>query len=214
MRRRTLRKPLASFVLSLLLLLSTGVSTLLAQADRKAAADPQRPRAFRAGAATSNITPPLGEPIVGGVRHAVPRTSTTSCTPAAWSSTTGRPAWPLPSATTWASPARSSTPPRRMVHEETGLPEDNLLMAATHTHSATSARCENALMPDPEAVRLSAVPRPPDRRRHPPRRQQPRAGPDRLGRGGRARRRSSTAAGTSSPARPTRTPSAGEDRCG
>ena len=39
---------------------------------------------------------------------------------------------------------------KKLVHEETGLPEDHLLMAATHTHSATTARSTNSMKPDPE----------------------------------------------------------------
>src|SRR4051812_16541616 len=46
------------------LLVLVGGSTGLAQGDREANAAGKR--LFRAGAATSNITPPLGEPIVGG----------------------------------------------------------------------------------------------------------------------------------------------------
>src|SRR4051812_3571487 len=42
-----------------------GPSPLQAQADRNAETKAQASRGFRAGTATSNITPPLGEGIVG-----------------------------------------------------------------------------------------------------------------------------------------------------
>ena len=35
-----------------------------------------------------------------------------------------------------------------MVHEHTDLPEDHMLMAASHTHSATSSRPASVLKPD------------------------------------------------------------------
>src|ERR1700722_6028755 len=55
---------LAAIVFSLLLAL--GGSSVRAQAVRKPEANAQRDSLFRAGAATSNVTPPLGQPIVGG----------------------------------------------------------------------------------------------------------------------------------------------------
>ena len=39
---------------------------------------------------------------------------------------------------------------KHMVHEHTELPEDHMLMAASHTHSATSSRPANVLKPDDE----------------------------------------------------------------
>lgn len=39
---------------------------------------------------------------------------------------------------------------KRQVHEATGLPLDRMLMAADHTHSATSSRPKNVLAPDKE----------------------------------------------------------------
>src|SRR5262249_18293471 len=64
-RQKTWKRVMLLSALSSFLLLTIGGSSH-AQADRKAGADPQRDRVFRAGAATSNITPPLGEGIVGG----------------------------------------------------------------------------------------------------------------------------------------------------
>ena len=48
------------------LLLLIGGPAVLAQADRKPEANARPDRVFRAGAATSNITPPLGQPLAGG----------------------------------------------------------------------------------------------------------------------------------------------------
>src|SRR3954454_23331016 len=60
---RTHAAILSAISFSLLILI--GGPPVLAQADRKPEANARRDRVFRAGAATSNITPPLGEGIVG-----------------------------------------------------------------------------------------------------------------------------------------------------
>ncbi|MEQ9442941.1 MAG: hypothetical protein RIG62_28135 [Cyclobacteriaceae bacterium] len=100
---------------------------------------PATGKVFQAGAYMSNITPPLGEPIVGN--------------------------WDSPPATYIHDQLHAKTlilddgetrlafvlvdnvgikrevfdEAKRLVHEETGLSEDHMLMAATHTHSAISA---------------------------------------------------------------------------
>lgn len=104
---------------------------------------------LRAGAATSNITPPLGQPIVGG--------------------------WASPGAThihdelharcivlerggtriafavcdNVGIPREVFDQARALVVAETGLPPSHLLMSATHTHSATSARGKSPVGGDP-----------------------------------------------------------------
>ncbi|MGH9341941.1 MAG: neutral/alkaline non-lysosomal ceramidase N-terminal domain-containing protein [Acidobacteriota bacterium] len=98
------------------------------------------PRQFRAGAAKSNITPFLGGLIVGG-----------------WSPDPAKhihdELWArclvLDDGQTQIAIAVSDNvgisrdvfdEAKRMVHEKTGLPVENMLMSSTHTHSATSAR--------------------------------------------------------------------------
>ncbi len=85
------------------------------------------------GAATSNITPWLGEGIVGNWKHAAcqarPRRTGT---PAAWCSTTA----PRGSPSCWSiasHPAREVfDEAKRQIHEHAGLAADHVLMAATH----------------------------------------------------------------------------------
>ncbi len=88
-----------------------------------AAQDKPAERVFRAGAATSNITPPLGEPIVGGFvpypSQARPRRAARPLPGAGRRPDEG---WPSSSATTSASRARCSTRPARLASEETGIP--------------------------------------------------------------------------------------------
>src|SRR3954451_16852032 len=60
------KRALIASAISCGLLLLMGGTPLHAQGDRDAGAGARPDRAFRAGAAASNLTPPLGEPIVGG----------------------------------------------------------------------------------------------------------------------------------------------------
>ncbi len=101
--------------------------------------DPKEGKVFQAGASMSNITPQLGEPIVGN--------------------------WDSPPATYIHDQLHAKTlvlddgntrlafvivdnvaikrevfdEAKRLVYEETGLAKENMMMAATHTHSGTSA---------------------------------------------------------------------------
>ncbi len=123
-----------------------GQASKKAQSDSPAASRPT----LRAGAATSNITPPLGEEIVGGWNsppathihdelHARCLVLDNGATRLAFvicdSVGIGREVFDAA---------------KRMAAEATGIPADHILTAATHTHSATSARSSNALDPDDE----------------------------------------------------------------
>ncbi len=107
-------------------------------------------KTLRAGAATSNVTPPLGEPIVGNfttppatyvhdelhARCLVLDDGTTKLVLAICDNVgIARPAFDAA---------------RRTIVAETGIPPDHILLASTHTHSATSARPRNALKPESE----------------------------------------------------------------
>ncbi len=94
---------------------------------------------LRAGAATSNITPPIGGGIVGGF---VPVPSThihdelharASC----WKMET--PGWHLLCVICSVFIANVSDQARELIESRLGIPRQNVLISATHTHSATSA---------------------------------------------------------------------------
>ena len=70
---------------------------------------------------------------------------------------------------------------KEMIQEQTGIPPEHVMIAGTHTHSSVSARGTSRLIRDEELDDYSAVPGDADRRRRPPRGQQPGAGPYRLG---------------------------------
>jgi len=94
---------------------------------------------FRAGAAKSNITPPLGEPIIGGF-HPFPAAHVHD---ELWAkclvleSGTSRVALVVCDLLGLA--RGLSDEARRLVQQETGLPASHVLVSATHTHSACSA---------------------------------------------------------------------------
>ena len=101
---------------------------------------------FNAGAATSNITPPLGAGIVGGwsdppathihdelhVRCLVLDDGTTRLAFAVVDNV--------------QIPRSVFDAAKRMIHETTGLAPGNVMMSATHTHSSASARGSSALL--------------------------------------------------------------------
>lgn len=94
---------------------------------------------FRAGAAKSNITPPLGEPVIGGF-HPFPATHVHD---ELWAK-----CLVLESGTTRVALVVCDLlglsrglcdEARRLVQQETGVPASHVLVSATHTHSACSA---------------------------------------------------------------------------
>jgi hypothetical protein len=103
-------------------------------------------RVFKAGAATSNITPFLGDGIVGGwttppathihdelhVRCLALDDGTTRLVFAVVDSVSVN--------------REVFDEAKRLIHEATGIPPENMMMSATHTHSATSARGTNAFV--------------------------------------------------------------------
>ncbi len=103
---------------------------------------------FRAGAATANITPPLDELVVGGfspqpadsvhdelhVRCLVLDDGTTRLA--------------IVLCDNVGIPREVFDAAKKQIFEKTGLPIENQLMAATHTHSAISARSANSLVYD------------------------------------------------------------------
>jgi hypothetical protein len=118
--------------------------------SRPAVPDEVPARILRAGAATANITPPLGEPIVGGfdpfpatnvhdelhVRTLVLDDGSTRLAFAICDNV--------------GIPREVFDAARGLIESETQIPGSHVLMSATHTHSATTARGRNRLKPDAE----------------------------------------------------------------
>lgn len=100
-------------------------------------------REFRAGAATSNITPPLGQKIVGGWKP-IPATNVHDELHArCLVLNDGETTLAFVVSDNVGIPREVFDAARQLVVDETDLPAENLLFSATHTHSATTARGEN-----------------------------------------------------------------------
>jgi len=128
--------------------LSVGSAPLPAEAGQTAKPEGEAARVFRAGAATSNITPPLGEPIVGGWS---PRPAThvhdelhARCLVL----DDGKTRLGIVICDNVGIPREVYDAAKQIIHEKTEIPADRLLMAADHTHSATSARGPNRMVRD------------------------------------------------------------------
>lgn len=103
------------------------------------------PRVFRAGAATSNITPPLGAGIVGNF-EVPPATHVhdelhVRCL--ALDDGTTRLVFAIVDNVGVNREVFDEA--KRQIHDRTGVPAEQLLMSATHTHSATSAGGANRI---------------------------------------------------------------------
>jgi hypothetical protein len=103
-------------------------------------AQEQPARVFRAGAAATNITPPLGLPIVGGWTP-MPATNVHDELHArCLVLDDGRTRLAIVVSDNVGISRDVFDEAKRAVQEKTGLPRENMLMSSTHTHSATSAR--------------------------------------------------------------------------
>ena len=100
---------------------------------------------LRAGAATSNITPPLGEPIVGGFEPFPAKHIHDELHARCLVLDDGTTRLAIVLCDNVGIPREVYDAAREMVPESVGLKGSHMLMAATHTHSATSARSENRL---------------------------------------------------------------------
>lgn len=103
---------------------------------------------LRAGAATSNITPFLDEPIVGGWQSPAARQIHDELHARCLVLDNGSQRIGIVVADSLGIPREVFDEAKRLVHEHTGIAPERLLMSATHTHSATSARPNNVLVPD------------------------------------------------------------------
>ncbi len=129
-----MRKPASMSIVPLLI----GVAFLLGS-DSRVLAEDAKP-VFRAGAATSNITPPLGELIVGGWQP-IPATNVHDELHArCLVLDDGTVKLAIVICDNVGIPVEVYDLAKQQLHETTGIPASHLLMAATHTHSATTAR--------------------------------------------------------------------------
>ena len=97
-------------------------------------------RALRAGAAASNITPPLGALIVGGFNPFPAVSVHDELHARALVLDNGAARLAIVVSDNVGIPRSVFDAAKRTIREKTGIPVENLLMSATHTHSGPSAR--------------------------------------------------------------------------
>jgi neutral ceramidase len=99
----------------------------------------QKSRQFRAGAATSNITPWLGISSNGGMQDRLPQHVHDELHSRALALDDGQTRLALVTVDSCMVPRQLLDAAKKLVHEHTSLPMENMLMSATHTHTAGTA---------------------------------------------------------------------------
>jgi neutral ceramidase len=95
---------------------------------------------FRAGAATSNITPPLGSLLVGGWTPAPAQYVHDELHARCLALDDGQTRLAFAVADNLGIGRDVYDEAKRAIHQKSGLPVENMLMSSTHTHSSASAR--------------------------------------------------------------------------
>ena len=133
----TLRKPVdARFSVSAKILIRLTILSALIRINPLIA---QQHRQFRAGAATSNITPWLGISSNGGMQDRVPQHVHDELHARALVLDDGQTRLALVTVDSCMVPRQILDGAKRLVHQHSGLPIENMLMSATHTHTAGTA---------------------------------------------------------------------------
>lgn len=113
-------------------------------------------RVFRAGAATSNLTPPLGSSINGNFQDGIASHIHDELHARCLALDDGTTKLVLVTADSCVIQRSIFDEAKRLVHEATGLPPANLLMSATHSHSCGTLTAVGQSTPDPMYQRFAA----------------------------------------------------------
>ena len=114
-------------------------------------------KVFRAGAATSNITGYLGQVIVGGIMELKSTHVHDELQARCLALDNGETRRGFVVCDSCMIPREVFDDAKRLAHGATGLPLENMLLSATHTHSAPAAAwCHLSGRPDPEYQRFIA----------------------------------------------------------
>jgi len=128
----------------LVLAIIAGASTLLLVPVSSAEA--RNSGVFRAGAAASNITPPLDEPIVGGWSSPKAEHIHDELYARCLVLDNDKTKLVFVICDSLGIAREACDAVKKIIHEKTGIPVENMLIAATHTHSSISARDVNRLV--------------------------------------------------------------------
>ena len=137
---------------------SAAALTLLSLAGvlTAAGAGAQESRAFRAGAATSNITPKLGTSINGNMRDARAEHVHDELHSRCLVLDDGKTRLAFAVTDSCMLPREVTDEARRYVQAETGIPADHILLSATHSHSCGTSAAVFQSEPDAEYPRFVA----------------------------------------------------------
>jgi len=130
------------FEISILVLAIAGTAASTGKAPTKARTTSERAvvRIFRAGAVTSNITPPLDEPIVGGWNSPLATHIHDELYARCLVLDDGKTKLVFVILDSLGVSREVFDAAKGIIHKKTGVSIENMLMAATHTHSSISAR--------------------------------------------------------------------------
>jgi neutral ceramidase len=128
------------------LVLLLGLALPGARVAGQAPPPPPGQRQFRAGAATSNITPMLGGAIIGNFTEPKAERIHDELHARCLVLDDGDVRLALIVCDNVGIAREVFDDAKRMIREETGIPPERVLCSSTHTHSATSARTRNALV--------------------------------------------------------------------
>ena len=132
---RRLRVSFASLIFSII----AAVAVLAGASDSVAAEAKAKPdKVFRAGAAASNVTPPLGLPIVGNWKRFPASDVQGELSAKCIVLDDGRTKLALVIVDNISIIREACDAAKEMVQEQTGIPPENVLIAGTHTHSSVS----------------------------------------------------------------------------
>lgn len=101
---------------------------------------------FRAGAAATNITPPLDEPIIGGWGQPLAQHVHDELYARCLILDDGTTRLAFVLADNIGMPREVHDAAKRLIHEKTGIPASRVMCACTHTHSSISARGKSKTM--------------------------------------------------------------------
>lgn len=124
--------------------------TILLAVSLSAYAAPAADPVFRAGAATSNITPMLGELIVGNFTTPKAERIHDELHARCLVLDDGTTRLAIVVCDNLGISREVLDEAKRQTNEATKIPAENILIASTHTHSGTSARWNNAMRPEKE----------------------------------------------------------------
>src|SRR5580765_7824001 len=130
------------------------VASELAGQPNNAANSTEKPRQFRAGAATSNITPRLGISINGYFNDRAARHIHDDLHARCLALDNGETRLVIAVCDSCMIPRAILDAAKRIVQEKSGLPASQILISATHTHTAPTATGAFLSEPDPRFLKF------------------------------------------------------------